>query len=90
MVVYGPNLNGDPFPDPTVQVISPNLTPGGEVAFWSEEEFINTIRTGITPDGNELDPKIMSWKDYAKFYDHELQAIYIYLQSLEKLLQYTK
>ncbi len=87
---HGPDLNGGPFPDPTVAVISPNLTPGGEIAFWSEEDFLNTIRTGFTPGGHELDPKLMPWKDYAKFYDHELQAIFMYLQSLDKLPQYTK
>jgi hypothetical protein len=32
----------------------PNLTPGSEVAFWSEEEFIATLRTGVTPDGHQL------------------------------------
>lgn len=26
---HGPNLNGGPFPDPTIKRISPNLTPGG-------------------------------------------------------------
>lgn len=87
---HGPDLNGGPFPDPTVAVISPNLTPGGEIAFWSEEDFLNTLRTGFTPGGHELDPKLMPWKDYAKFYDRELQAIFMYLQSLDKLPQYTK
>lgn len=87
---HGPNLNGGPFPDPTITKISPNLTPGGQVAFWTEEEFINAIRTGVTPGGHELDPALMPWKDYAKFYDFELQAIYVYLQSVEKLPQYTE
>lgn len=89
-ICHGENLNGGPFPDPTNPVISPNLTPGGEVAFWTEEQFINTIRTGVTPGGHELNPEIMPWKDYAKFYDHELQAIYMYLQTLESLPQYTE
>jgi len=89
-ICHGPNLNGGPFPDPTVTKISPNLTPGGEVAFWTEEQFINTIRTGVTPGGHELDPAFMPWKDYAKFYDDELKAIYMYLQSVEKLPQYTE
>lgn len=89
-ICHGENLNGGPFPDPTVPVISPNLTLGGEVAFWSEEQFVETIRLGVTPGGHELDPAVMPWKDYAKFYDHELQAIYRYLQTVEKLPQYTE
>lgn len=89
-VCHGPNLNGGPFPDPTIPVISPNITPGGSIANWTEQDFINTIRTGIKPDGYGMNPSLMPWKDHAKFYDHELQAIYMYLQSLDALPQYTK
>ncbi len=89
-ICHGQELNGGPFPDPTVTKISPNLTLGGEVAFWTEEQFINTIRTGVTPGGHELDPEFMPWQNYAKFYDDELKAIYAYLQTVEKLPQYTE
>ena len=89
-VCHGPDLNGGPFPDPTVTKISPNLTPGGEVAFWSEEDFIKAIRTGITPSGHELDPEFMPWEDYGKFYDDELKAIYAYLKTVPSLPQYTE
>jgi mono/diheme cytochrome c family protein len=88
-VCHGPNLNGGPFPDPTIKKISPNLTPGGEPGFWTEEQFINTIRTGVTPGGHNLDPNLMPWKDYGKMSDDELKAIFMYLQSLPKLPQYT-
>lgn len=88
-VCHGQNLNGGRFPDPTIKKISPNLTPGGELGFWSEEQFMNTIRTGKTPGGHELDPNFMPWKDYRQFYDDELKAIWLYLQSLPKLPQYT-
>jgi mono/diheme cytochrome c family protein len=89
-VCHGPNLNGGPFPDPTIKKISPNLTPGGELAAWSEADFINTIRTGQTPGGHQLDPNLMPWKDYRQLYDDELKAIWLYLQSLPKLPQYTE
>jgi mono/diheme cytochrome c family protein len=87
---HGPNLNGGPHPDPTIKKISPNLTPGGELAFWTEEQFINTIRTGTTPGGHQLDPKLMPWDYYRNFNDEELKAIWAYLQSLTKLEQYTE
>lgn len=88
-ICHGPELNGGPFPDPTVTKISPNLTSGGELGFWSEEDFLNAIRTGKTPSGHSLDPDFMPWPSYSKFYDEELQAIWLYLQSLPKLTQYT-
>jgi len=89
-VCHGSDLAGGPFPDPTITKISPNLTPGGELAGWTEEQFINTIRTGVTPGGHNLDPEFMPWKDYRLFYDEELQAIWLYLQSLPTLPQWTK
>ena len=87
---HGPELNGGPFPDPTITKISPNLTPGGELAAWSEEDFINAIRNGVTPSGHPLDPEFMPWQSYRLFYDEELRSIWLYLQSLPKLPQYTE
>ncbi|MCE9646481.1 MAG: cytochrome c [Chloroflexi bacterium] len=87
---HGPQMNGGPFPDPTKTKISPNLTPGGELAGWSEEDFINTIRTGVTPGGHELDPEFMPWESYRNFNDDELKAIWVYLRSLPKQEQYTE
>lgn len=89
-ICHGKNLNGGPFPDPTKTKISPNLTPGGEIAFWTEEQFISTIRTGVTPSGHEMDPEFMPWKAYRLFTDDELKAIWLYLGSLPKLEQYTE
>jgi mono/diheme cytochrome c family protein len=89
-ICHGPQLNGGPFPDPTIKQISPNLTTGGEVAFWTEAQFINTIRTGTTPSGHALNPDRMPWKDYRFMSDDELKAIFMYLQSLPKLPQYTE
>lgn len=89
-ICHGPQLNGGPFPDPTIKLISPNLTPGGELGFWTEEQFINTIRTGATPSGHELNSDRMAWKDYRIMLDDELKAIWMYLQSLPKLPQYAE
>ena len=88
-ICHGQELAGGPSPDPTAKWISPNLTPGGELGFWTEEQFINTIRTGVTPSGHQLSEN-MPWKDYRLFYDDELKAIWLYLQSLPKLEQYTE
>lgn len=87
-ICHGQELNGAKSPDPTKTWISPNLTPGGELGFWTEEQFIQTLRTGITPSGRQLTDE-MPWKDYRNFYDEELRAIWLYLQSLPKLSQFT-
>jgi len=88
-ICHGAELNGGHHANPTFKVISPNLTPGGEPGFWSEEQFIETIRTGVTPGGHELDPELMPWTSYRNFTDDELKAIWLYLQSLPKLQQFT-
>lgn len=85
---HGQDLAGAKHPDPTLDVITPNITPGGEVGFWSEEDFINTIRTGVAPSGHQLSNEEMPWKTFSKLTDDELKAIYVYLQSLPKLEQY--
>ena len=87
---HGSELAGGPFPDPSIQVISPNLTPGGELNAWSEEDFMTAIRTGVTPSGHQLKPELMPWNEIGGLNDDELKAIWLYLQSLPKLPQYTE
>jgi len=89
-ICHGQNMNGAKFPDPTQNIITPNLTQGGELGFWTEAEFINTIRTGTTPSGHALNPEHMPWKEFRHMTDDELKAIWAYLQSLPKLPQYTE
>ncbi|HXQ35163.1 MAG TPA: c-type cytochrome, partial [Anaerolineales bacterium] len=64
----------------------PNLTRGGEVAFWSEEEFIATVQTGVTPSGHQRN-EYMPWKYFGQMTDDELSAVWLYLQSLPALEQ---
>ena len=79
---HGENLAGNqPAPD------SPwgsNLTPGGNLAHWSEEEFFTAIRTGKTPEGRTL-ISFMPWEEYRHMTDEEIRAIWLYLQSLPAL-----
>ncbi len=63
----------------------PNLTPGGELDGWTEADFINTIRTGQTPSGKQLDSEQMPWATFSQMSDTELQSIWLYLQSLPAL-----
>lgn len=66
-----------------------NLTPGGELAAWTEADFINTLRTGITPGGRTLDAEQMPVENFAQLTDDELRAIWLYLQSLPPVVSPT-
>lgn len=80
---HASNLSGRPVTNG--RPATPNLTPGGELDFWSVEDFINTMRTGVAPSGHTLDPKEMPWPGYSLYSDDELTALYLYLQSLQAL-----
>jgi mono/diheme cytochrome c family protein len=82
---HGQNLAGGKFPDPSVTAKVPNITPGGEPGYWTEEQYFTALRTGTAPSGHQLDPKLMPWKTYGLMTDEELKAIWLYLQSLPKL-----
>jgi len=68
------------------EYLAPNLTPGGELRAWSEEDFMITMRTGVTPSGHQL-KEVMPWKYFGQMTDDELKAVWIYLQSLPALPQ---
>jgi mono/diheme cytochrome c family protein len=76
---HGENLAGgragpdDPF--------APNLTPGGELVGWTEEDFFTLIRTGVHPSGRSIDPT-MPWQFFRHMTDTELRAIWAHLQRL--------
>jgi mono/diheme cytochrome c family protein len=78
---HGTELAGGQPADPDAPP-APNLTPGGRLGGWDEVGFMQTIRTGTTPEGRELNPDFMPWKSFAKFEDEELMAIWLYLQTV--------
>ena len=83
---HGANLNGAPFGTPGQEMPTPNLTPGGILALWSEADFFNTMRTGVTPGGKPISED-MPWKNFGQMTDVELRAVWLYLQSLSALEQ---
>jgi mono/diheme cytochrome c family protein len=83
---HGANLNGAPFGPPGQEVPTPNLTPGGEMASWTEEDYFKTMRSGVTPSGRQLNGE-MPWMYFSQMSDEELRAIWLYLQSLPALEQ---
>lgn len=80
---HGNDLSGKKPSEPGAP-LAPNLTPGGLLANWSEEDFFDTMRTGINPYNYELSDS-MPWKGMANMTDDELRTIWQYLQSLPSL-----
>jgi mono/diheme cytochrome c family protein len=46
---------------------------------WKREEFITTMRTGIDPNGHEIDGDLMPWQDIGRMDDVELAALHEYI-----------
>ena len=79
---HGSDLSGGTSPDP-------NSPPGTDItqsgilgAYSSSAEFIEFLRTGITPYNKEINNEFMPWEHYGLMTDEELSAIYEYLYSL--------
>ena len=83
---HGSNLNGQMISEGGPEYLAPNLTMGGEMHAWSEEDFMTTLRTGVTPSGHQL-KDVMPWKYFGQMTDDELKAVWLYLQSLPALPQ---
>lgn len=87
---HGKDLAGGAYPQPGVSLLVPNITPASEVNAWTEEQFISTIRSGITPGGHQLNPELMPWPQISLSTDDELKAIWMYLQSVPKVVSETQ
>jgi mono/diheme cytochrome c family protein len=77
---HGAQLSGGKDPDPKAPP-APNLTPGGDLANWTQADFDKAMHTGVIPNGRTL-KSFMPWKTYGQMTDDELKAIYLYLGSL--------
>ena len=83
---HGENLNGKTVSEGPNVYVALNLTRGGEMQGWAEEQFIATMRTGVTPSGHKLN-EFMPWKYFGQMTDDEMKAVWMYLQSLPPLPQ---
>jgi mono/diheme cytochrome c family protein len=80
---HGSSLSGGPIPGaPPDFPPALNLTPGGELSGWTAADFIQTLRTGVTPSGHQIEPDYMPWPTFGQMTDDELTAIFLYLQSV--------
>ncbi|MDF9794925.1 cytochrome c553 [Catalinimonas alkaloidigena] len=58
----------------------PDITSTGNLANWTEGEFMQTLRTGTTPQGKMMQNEFMPWKMTSEFTDEELKSLYLYLK----------
>ncbi len=49
---------------------------------WTQDQFFSALRTGVRPDGTTLDPVAMPWALIGQWTDLELEAVFLYLQTL--------
>ena len=59
--------------------ITPDTATG--IGAWTEEEFVRSLRTGVTPDGEEMHP-FMPWQQFRDMADDDLRAVYRYLRTV--------
>lgn len=60
--------------------VGPNLTPGGDLGGWTEDDFLRALRSGIEPTGEQIDT-YMPWQFFTRMTDTEIKAIWAYLGS---------
>ena len=77
---HGPTLSADG--GPLMPPGSSNLTQ--IVPKWSKDDFFQAMRTGVDRDGHQIST-IMPWKNIGKLEDVELEAMYLYLNSLKPI-----
>jgi len=64
-------------------VRSPNITPGGVVAKYTDVDWVRAIRHGVRPDGRAL--FVMPSEDYNRFTDADVAALIAYARTLPQV-----
>lgn len=77
---HGSNLKGGISPD-AASPPCPDIGAGSITSKWGVEGFIQVLRTGVTPQGKELNAKFMPWREHGRLDDVQLKAIYAFLQT---------
>ena len=63
------------------RVVTTNLTRGGPLGAWTEQDFIKAMRTGVRPDGTTISD-VMPWKSMGHLTDDELRATWLFMRSV--------
>jgi cytochrome c553 len=81
---HGADLGGQVVGGETGAPPSPPIGPNSAAGKWSEAQFIQTMRTGVTPEGRTLRAQYMPWDAIGTLHDDELRALYMYLHQAPK------
>jgi len=76
----GQEVGGEPGAPP-----SPDISRTGAAGKWTEAQFIQTLRTGVTPTGRRLVDRYMPWSAIGKLSDDELRGVWMYLQKADSV-----
>lgn len=68
---------GMSFPGEASFLAPPNITSGGRLASWSENDFVARFRAGLLLEGSR-----MPWIAYQGMHEDDVRSIYRYLKSL--------
>lgn len=80
---HGSGFSGGRIPGtPPQWPAAKNLTPASRVAKWTLDEFKKTLREGLPPDGQQINPQFMPWKSMQAMNDVEIEALYKFFQKL--------
>ena len=77
------DLKGGESPDPVSPPV-PDISKNSNSSKWTLEQFIQTFRTGTTPDGKVLDGQFMPFAGLGAHSDVEIEAVYNYIKSLKE------
>lgn len=73
-----PFAGGDPMEENGLRLVPPNITPGGRIAGWTQQYFVERFHKG------KLIPQSpMPWSSFRNMSDEELKAIYNYLKTVK-------
>ena len=77
---HGEDLGGAEEGGPPGAPPSPPIGPNSVVGHWTDAQFIQTMHTGVTPEGRKLDGKYMPWQAVGTLGDDELRGLLMALK----------
>jgi mono/diheme cytochrome c family protein len=80
---HGDNYAGGPSPGFEIPPANITFHETG-IAGWTLEDFTAAMREGTLPDGTAIDVS-MPWQNFGQMSDVELEAMYLYLESLPEV-----
>ena len=82
-----PQVAGFPGPRGS-RVYAKNITPDLETGIgrWTEDQFVKTFKTAVSPTGEKYRTSPMEWQIYANMKEEDLRAIYRYLRTVKPIV----